>query len=84
MQFDTKEGRYLSNVPVSDVNDKKSNLISVAVNANDQIIAGHDQNTISIHYADGTLISKLIIVYMNWQLLLKVTLFVPFMIVNKV
>ena len=58
IQFHTKNGNYLSNVPVSDTTGKKSNLISVAVDASDRIIAGHDRNAISIHYADGSLISK--------------------------
>ena len=58
IQFHTENGMFLSNVPVSDGRDNESNLTSVAVDANDQIIAGHEGNDISIHYADGSLISK--------------------------
>ena len=58
LQFNTREGKWLSNVPVNDNNEKKSNLISVAVDAKDQIIAGHEKKTISIHDKDGSLISK--------------------------
>ncbi|XP_072044931.1 uncharacterized protein [Amphiura filiformis] len=58
LQFYTSEGKYLSCVHVTDATDNKSNLNAVAIDANDQIIAGLVLNTISIHYADGSLISK--------------------------
>ena len=58
IQFHTAEGKYLSNVPVKDAKDKDSNLNTITINSKDQIIAGQVNNTISIHYADGSLISK--------------------------
>ena len=58
IQFHTAEGKYLSNMPVKDTNDKVSNLNTITINSKDQIIAGLVKNTISIHYADGSLISK--------------------------
>ncbi|XP_072023473.1 uncharacterized protein [Amphiura filiformis] len=58
LQFHTSYGKYLSNVSVYDTSGNISNLSSVAIDANDQIIAGLVNNTISIHNADGSLISK--------------------------
>ena len=58
IHFHTKEGRFLSSVPVSNVSGAVSNINSIAVDTRDQIIAALVGNAISIHYADGSLISN--------------------------
>ncbi|XP_072044839.1 uncharacterized protein [Amphiura filiformis] len=58
LSFYTKEGKYLSGVSINDTRGNKSYVISIDIDANDQIIAGLVNNTISIHYADGSLISN--------------------------
>ena len=58
MCFFTCEGTHLSSVHTRDTNQSESYVNSVAIDANDQIIAALVNKTISIHYADGTLISN--------------------------
>ncbi|XP_072046180.1 uncharacterized protein [Amphiura filiformis] len=58
LKFYTDEGSLLSCVPVSDTSNEQSYVNSIAIDANDRIIVGLHNNTISIHYADGSLISK--------------------------
>ena len=58
IQYYDKYGKHLSTIPVTDTQGKKCNLNSVAVDPQGRIIAGLVEKTISIHYADGGLISK--------------------------
>ncbi|XP_072014233.1 E3 ubiquitin-protein ligase TRIM71-like [Amphiura filiformis] len=51
-------GRQVSTTPIINVNNKSSNANSVAVDSSGKIIVGQVGNTISIHNADGSLISK--------------------------
>ena len=52
------QGNKDSNVQLYDMEDKLCHANSVAVDSNGKLIAGLQGNTISIHNADGSLISK--------------------------
>ncbi|XP_072046041.1 E3 ubiquitin-protein ligase TRIM45-like [Amphiura filiformis] len=58
IQYFNKNGKRLSTIPVTDVQNKQCNLNSVAVDPQGRIVAGLVQNTVSIHYTNGELISK--------------------------
>ncbi|XP_072013107.1 uncharacterized protein [Amphiura filiformis] len=51
-------GKHVNTIPVTNVYNKLSRVNSVAVDSNGKIIVGQVLNTISIHNADGSLISK--------------------------
>ena len=51
-------GNELKTTPITDVDDEISYAISLTVNKDGKIIIGLAKNTISIHNADGSLISK--------------------------
>ncbi|XP_072051918.1 E3 ubiquitin-protein ligase TRIM33-like [Amphiura filiformis] len=51
-------GKQVSTTPIINVNNKPSNSTSVTVDSSGKIIVGQVLNTISIHNADGSLISK--------------------------
>ena len=60
MQIKTHDsnGKELSTTPITNVNNTPSKVNSVAVDPSGKIIVGQVKNTISIHNADGSLISK--------------------------
>ncbi|XP_072037152.1 uncharacterized protein [Amphiura filiformis] len=58
IQFHTSDGKYLSCVPVTDTTGDTSNPNTVTIDAEDRIIVGLLNNTVSIHSADGSFISK--------------------------
>ncbi|XP_072016514.1 E3 ubiquitin-protein ligase TRIM45-like [Amphiura filiformis] len=60
IQFYPSEGNHLSSATVTDTFNRKSCIQSIAIDAKDRIIVGLTNNTISIHYADGSLISKFV------------------------
>ena len=51
-------GKQLSSTPITDMGDELSYANSITIDSNDKIIVGQVDNTISIHNADGSLISK--------------------------
>ena len=51
-------GNQLSSTPITDMDSELSYANSITVDSNDKIIVGQVDNTISIHNADGSLISK--------------------------
>ncbi|XP_072014189.1 E3 ubiquitin-protein ligase TRIM71-like [Amphiura filiformis] len=51
-------GKQVSTTPIINVNNKSVNANSVAVDSSGKIIVGQVEDTISIHNADGSLISK--------------------------
>ena len=58
IQCNDMRGNKLSSTPTTDINNKSSNVSSVAVDSKDRIIVGQTDNIISIHHADGSVISK--------------------------
>ena len=58
MQCYTSVGKHLSNVLIKDSYNNKSYASTVAIDSHGRIIVGLVHNTISIHYADGSPMSK--------------------------
>ena len=60
IQIHDSNGRSkrFGNIPITNVSNAPSNVSSVAVDSSGKIVVGHTANTISIHNADGSLISK--------------------------
>ncbi|XP_072013787.1 E3 ubiquitin-protein ligase TRIM56-like [Amphiura filiformis] len=56
--YDNAGKHVISTTPIINVNNKSSYANSVAVDSSGKIIVGQIDNTISIHNADGSLISK--------------------------
>ncbi|XP_072045109.1 E3 ubiquitin-protein ligase TRIM71-like [Amphiura filiformis] len=59
-QFTTfnSAGNLINTTPITSVNDESSKSNSIAIDPSGKIIVGQVANTISIHNADGSLISK--------------------------
>ncbi|XP_072022042.1 uncharacterized protein [Amphiura filiformis] len=58
LEFFNDKGENLSCIPVTDMDEQQSNINSIAVDANGQIIAALVNTTISIHSPNGSLINK--------------------------
>ena len=68
IQCNDMRGNKLFSTPVTDVNNKPSKANSVAVDLKGRIIVGQTDNTISIHHADGSVISKFATKFMPYRL----------------
>ena len=58
IQCNDMKGKKLFSTPLTNANNKPSNINSVAVDSKGRIIVGQTDNIISIHHADGSVISK--------------------------
>ena len=60
LQFHDEKGKHLFTKYIKDVDNERSNLNAVATDARGRILVGQVQNTLSVHYADGSPISKFV------------------------
>ena len=68
LQFHDENGKHLFTRCIKDVNNEGSNLNTVATDARGRIFVGQVQKTISVHYADGSPISKFATKLMPYRL----------------